>query len=777
MARKKSIDPVVAAFVASDKELSAVLRNPAIVRTPVVEALALLSDFINGKSANGALLAARDVSLKGIDAGLCILFLAHWAQALFIQSGVIRDRLQEAWTLVHQANNLASPGSPPELLSLVRLVESKLVAADGDTARQEETVRESLSALAADSPRRKFAVLELASLLARSGRMADMGADLETLAAGRLSPAETLRLTGLQFMDSVETGRTNAAVRLLPQLTDGPGGASPGIGVERYKSLLDLMNVDGPELPEDGEPVARGGEPDWALTVRCLMSGRVHQALRWARLWERNHDDCISGQGFVPFNLVRAELAEGNAEAARRLIEMRNTRGNTHYFDAFFLARAELLAGHGEDAASLLASVLDAVHKYSAGGRLDFELRLAVEMRRDVLLHIARDADAIRMSQAARRSVAAAAPTPEAGPAGLQRIIGTSSALDSVRKTTLQFANLDVPVLITGETGTGKELVARAIHETGVRAREPFVATNCGAISESLLESELFGHEKGAFTGAASAHRGLFEEAGAGTILLDEIGEISPRLQVALLRVLETDEIRPVGSSRSRKIKCRILASTNADLDSLAADNRFRRDILFRLRRLEIDLPPLRERVDDVLPLAAHFLDLDRPAGIHAMMSARLQNMLRAYGWPGNVRELRNALEKMRLMNSDKLYYDEDDLDSAALQDTHAQPRPDTGPPAEPAPLPAVSVPEADEPMLFRRGKSRARRLELLRSLFLQHQILTRSEIVKTFRVSPNTATSDLKALCEEGMIERVKPSKSPRSVYFRLRSDEAERT
>ena len=768
--RKKGLDPVVATFVASDQELSAVLRDPAVERTPVVTALVLLSDFIGGKSANGALLAARDVSLQGIDAGLCMLFLAHWAQALFMQSAVIKDRLQEAWSLVHQAHNLASPASPPELVSLVRLVESKLLAADGDIARQEETIRQSLSSLPENSPRRKFALLELASLLARSGRMADVNADIEALAAGRLSPSERLRLTGLQFVDAVETGRTSTAMRLLPDLADVPAGAPQGLGIERYRSLLDLMNVGGPELPEAVEPPARGGEPDWALTVQCLMSGRVHQALRWARLWERNHNDCISEQGFVPFNLVRAELAEGNAEAARRLIEMRNTRGNTHYFDAFFLARAELLAGHREDAASLLASVLDAVHKYSAGGRLDFELRLAVEMRRDVLLHIARDADAIRLSQAEHSAAAVTPPAADSEPAGLQRIVGTSGALDSVRKTILQFANLDVPVLITGDTGTGKELVARAIHETGIRAREPFVAINCGAISESLLESELFGHEKGAFSGAASAHRGLFEEAGAGTILLDEIGEISPRLQVVLLRVLETGEVRPVGSSRSRKIKCRILASTNADLDVLATDRRFRRDILFRLRRLEIYLPPLRERVEDVLPLAAHFLDLDRPEGIHAMMSARLQNMLRAYAWPGNVRELHNAIEKMRLMNSDKLYYDETDLDAAALQDTQPLPPPAAATPAEPAPLPVTR--DADGPMPFRHGKSRARRLELLRRLFFQHQILTRSEIVKTFRVSPNTATSDLKTLCEEGLIERVKPSKSPRSVYFRLKGE-----
>jgi transcriptional regulator with PAS, ATPase and Fis domain len=196
-------------------------------------------------------------------------------------------------------------------------------------------------------------------------------------------------------------------------------------------------------------------------------------------------------------------------------------------------------------------------------------------------------------------------------------------------------------VLIVGETGTGKELVARALHEESERAAEPFLAVNCGAISESLLESELFGHESGAFTGARRAHRGLFEAAGRGTLLLDEIGDTSPRLQVALLRVLETGEVRPVGSSTSRKVRCRVLAATNADLTGMVGEGRFRKDLYFRLDRIAIRIPPLRERGEDILSLADHFLSEDRHDGHRPTMSEALKAALLAHQWSGNVRELR----------------------------------------------------------------------------------------------------------------------------------------
>ncbi len=333
-------------------------------------------------------------------------------------------------------------------------------------------------------------------------------------------------------------------------------------------------------------------------------------------------------------------------------------------------------------------------------------------------------------------------------------------------------------MLVTGETGTGKELVARALHESGPRADDPFIAVNCGAIAEPLLESELFGHERGAFTGAVKAHRGIFEEAGRGTVLLDEIGDIPPRLQVALLRVLEAGEIRPVGSAAPRLARCRILAATNRDLESLVGRADFREDLLFRLRRMELRIPPLRERREDILPLAGHFLAMDRADGLRPEMTPELREDLLRRDWPGNVRELRSAVETMRLFNSDAQLYGLEVLNRACPPERSRQAAPDGGtatspdraPVASPAAAPgAPARPTEDTTGFLQGGRTSLRRLERLRALFRQHRTLTRSELIRTLNISPTTATANLKTLCREGFIRRVEPSGSTRSFYFTL--------
>jgi DNA-binding NtrC family response regulator len=326
----------------------------------------------------------------------------------------------------------------------------------------------------------------------------------------------------------------------------------------------------------------------------------------------------------------------------------------------------------------------------------------------------------------------------------IDRLIGISMPIVELRRTILQFAPLDAPVLITGETGTGKELVARALHESSPRAAGPFVPVNCGAISDSLLESELFGHEKGSFTGAYRTHQGVFEQAGEGTILLDEIGEISPRLQIALLRVLETAEVRPVGRSLTFRSRCRILASTNADLERLVQEGRFRIDLYYRLRQLQIRIPPLRARRQDIPVLASHFLDLGRPAAERAEMSRELQAELTRRDWPGNVRELRSEIERMRLLNSDRLFYGLDHLAG-------------TAPSGDPD----------DVQTVLQESRAPIRRLGRLRDLFSSHRELTRGEVARILRISLNTATRDLKRLCREGFVEKVEPTASPRTHYF----------
>jgi len=227
-------------------------------------------------------------------------------------------------------------------------------------------------------------------------------------------------------------------------------------------------------------------------------------------------------------------------------------------------------------------------------------------------------------------------------------IVVKSEPMKRVIDLARRIAKVDATVLVAGESGAGKERIARLIHDESMRAAKPFLAVNCGALSETLLESELFGHVRGAFTGATSDRPGLFESAHGGTLFLDEIGEVSPAMQVKLLRVLQEREVTRVGESRARKVDVRVVAATNRDLNSEVSEGRFRKDLLYRLRVVEIKVPPLRERRDDILPLARVLLAdaaerMKRPI---AGLTPKAADQLLRYDWPGNVRELQNALER-----------------------------------------------------------------------------------------------------------------------------------
>jgi DNA-binding NtrC family response regulator len=234
----------------------------------------------------------------------------------------------------------------------------------------------------------------------------------------------------------------------------------------------------------------------------------------------------------------------------------------------------------------------------------------------------------------------------------LDRLIGQSAAIHHLYRIIKRVAKTDSTVLITGESGTGKELVANGIHYQSPRRDMPFVPINCGAIPEELLESELFGHEKGAFTGAFKERRGRFELANKGTVFLDEIGEMSPKLQVKLLRFLQETKIQRVGGSRTVEVDVRILAATNKDLERAVAENQFREDLFYRLNVIPIHVPPLRERAGDIALLIQHFLKqhcLKKNIPQKRMSEAAIES-LEQYAWPGNVRELENVIERLVIL-------------------------------------------------------------------------------------------------------------------------------
>ena len=237
------------------------------------------------------------------------------------------------------------------------------------------------------------------------------------------------------------------------------------------------------------------------------------------------------------------------------------------------------------------------------------------------------------------------------------RIIGRSGKMATLLDTLAMVAPSDATVLIMGESGTGKEVAANAIHHNSSRAGQPFIKVSCAALPETLLESELFGHEKGAFTGAVSRHEGRFQLAHRGTIFLDEVGEMSPALQTKLLRVLQEKEFEPLGSTRTIKVDIRVIAATNKDLAKEVKEARFREDLYYRLNVVPITMPPLRERKEDIPPLADHFLAIYREKNRKPLkgISGKALDLLVRYDWPGNIRELENCIERAVIMAREEM--------------------------------------------------------------------------------------------------------------------------
>jgi two-component system response regulator AtoC len=300
---------------------------------------------------------------------------------------------------------------------------------------------------------------------------------------------------------------------------------------------------------------------------------------------------------------------------------------------------------------------------------------------------------------------------------GTGAIVAESPAMKEVVRLLHKVAPAKTTVLITGESGTGKELIARALHESSPRGERPFVAVNCGAIPEQLIESELFGHAKGAFTGAVSAKRGLFEEADGGTLLLDEVGDLPLHLQVSLLRVLQEGECRRVGDARAIRVDVRVLAATHQDLAQAVAAGAFREDLFYRLNVVALRLPPLRERCEEIEPLARRFLARHAARlGIpEKPLSAPALQLLLGWRWPGNVRELENALERALVLSEGP------EIEPEALPEELRASAAPSGPPLAPAEgdLSVKRAQRALEADLIRRalertGGNRTRAAELL---------------------------------------------------------------
>lgn len=340
-------------------------------------------------------------------------------------------------------------------------------------------------------------------------------------------------------------------------------------------------------------------------------------------------------------------------------------------------------------------------------------------------------------------------------------IKGNSKPIKELLLNIKKVSKASTSILISGETGTGKELIANSIHHQSKRAKQPFIAINCASILGSILQSELFGYQAGAFTGAQKNHVGIFEAAKSGTVFLDEIGEINQETQVALLRVLESNEIRPVGSNTTKKIKCQIISATNANLEKMIDEGTFRKDLYFRLNRIKLSTPPLKALAEDIIFLAEYFLNHSIPNnGQKIILSDELKKVFLNYSWPGNVRELKNMMESFRCYYPGKLIYDNDDAAPFIKEDKM---------PHEKVSTQGTQIaPKEERPVLFPFDhKSQYRRIEELRRLFREHKRFSGKEASILLGVTPKTISNDFKILIKEGFLQKIEPSKSPRTHYF----------
>ena len=470
-----------------------------------------------------------------------------------------------------------------------------------------------------------------------------------------VAPIEYLRL---QLLDHLE--RHAEALDLIERVTGGSvEGAWAELAVDRVRMMIKVGR--GREALELLEKHADSISPFQRELLRA-----VEASLRRDFAAAREHARrSVGAPGVRPRDLRHAawtlaaiELNDRRPRAARKILASIDPRGSDAQY-AMEWARLLWAEGDPAGAARHFRRVL-------AYGRSEHIVNVMVDVhemsthdmgtlwRLALIPPDAAGAWAQLQPYPENRSGGAAPIRPRRRRSRRAALVGESPAMRRIRDDVARFAPLDETVLVTGETGTGKELVAHMLHDSGPRAKEPFLAVNCAAISDTLLESELFGHVRGAFTGAVRDHEGLLVAAGGGTLFLDEIDSMSPRVQGSLLRVLEERRVRPVGASRDRAFQARVVAAGSAALSGKARDGGFRSDLYYRLARLELVLPTLAERREDIPLLARHFLEEQFDAG-ELSLGADLLAELSRRDWPGNVRELRNEVQRLALLGGEEI--------------------------------------------------------------------------------------------------------------------------
>jgi len=680
-----------------------------------------------------------------------------------------RGQLERAKAISSIGFSLSEDNTHPILKSYFIVSNANLALLESNHVECDRLLKEAVANIDKNQPRYITILISIALIISTQGRLKELGKEDFELIDSQKDEYRIFIFLRLKLDNCVFTGNFKEGFELINAFKNKFKGDRE-YTIQQFLDLFKILSGDLDKNNYDDEYFK-------LYVTACfeLAMGNLKESLRISEFigtknWSRTH--YFPFKKYFPLHL---ELCLKNKGKARLLLQEIIQNEGLNYIDDFFLARLQLLEMNREGAYESFARLIENVNRYGALNRLLFELQFAKEMNvADVFLlsNRLRNADGVKISTP---PIAEAATVAQTGK-GVELLIGDSLIMSQLKKLVKKYAKLKEPVLITGETGTGKELVSRAIHEAGSHSKDPFIAINCGALTESLLESELFGYEAGAFTGAQKERKGIFEAAGKGTVFLDEFGDISPKMQVSLLRVLESGEIRLIGGTKTRQVECKIIIATNLDLQKAVDEKKFREDLYFRLNRFDIKLPPLRERVEDIPKLIDHFLNNNKGFdGKTKILSKRLLDALVSYRWPGNIRELKNEIERLKILHSDKEILDIEDFDFTHLQSHSAsffqntEKEEDKKRQDQTLSIKYNDITNDRILSIMNEVSTAYQRQRFLKKLFQQYKTINRVQIMKIAEISQSTASKDLDLLCKEGFIKKVTPSKSVRSHYFTI--------
>lgn len=757
---------------------------------PIIKAIqALKLSFLDLVNAKKKLADAETIEAQGQNPYLFLIFLELRAKL-----AIATERPGEGLAIISQIKSIITEEMPVEYKIIPQICESYLFFKNDNIQLAEEAIEKSLSLLSPLNKRYQYLLLEYGIQLAKECRLNQFKEEIAKINI-ETSDKNLRALSDLVlFIDCISRCDLDFAKELESKME--LDAEILKYYQKDYHDALIIKNVYQFNFGDIGEKEFlleqnKNNSID-SMIYYELIKKRPADARRILQDKNINYDEYLKQHNLSAFLPLRVELSCGNFELANSLLTLKNSKGGYHFFDHFFLARIEYLAGNLEKALTHFKTIFQECLKNDCMSRLEFELELTYEFKnKDINQFLEYAKNPLTLSNNINPIL------PKKSELHFS-MLGDSPELNSVFENIRQFAPLDLPVLIIGETGTGKELTAQALHAESNRKNKNFLAINCGAISESLLQSELFGYEQGAFTGANKVKAGILEEAGEGTVFLDEIGEISPAIQVALLRVLENNEIRPVGGTKQKKINCRIVAATNAHLSELVEKNLFRKDLFYRLQRFQITLPSLRERKEDIKALALYYLSKERLSK-DVTISDKFVKVLENYPWPGNIRELRNEMERIALLNANKSHFTEMDLQpekflpiistlsTKELEINLPLPQIEKKPLDKNPQLPdkeevekneinfqdeessGLNEDQQDFQVFLNNRNSPLRRKVKLKKIFQKYKSLSRSEVARVMNLALNTAAKDLADLEKEGFIERIQPTTAARTHYFSI--------